>query len=140
MSIFEQLINEQDNKIFIKLFMNNLHYVYQYDKKEVTDTVKNLTTDKLLFLRLHLFEVLIATYPDMEGAELYKRRKADLITEDIFVLGYCIVNKQKDLRLNKVLKLHSKVSQDEDHALSDPLGTLETADLVETCIGLRQSV
>ena len=121
--------------------------MHQYDKKEITDyleacgTADHLHKDKLLALRLQLYEKICVIFTEYSEHEMYNRR-IDRISEDIYIRGHSIVNERKDKRLCKVLKLIGLVpnsSQDSNHDQSF-ISIAEPVDFMETCLLLRDTV
>ena len=113
-----------DDDAFTAVYCNNLSHIYQYDKKEITDyleacgTAHHLHKDKLLALRLQLYEKICTIFSECADLEMYNRRKIDIISEDVYIIGYSIVNERKDKRLCKVLKSNGQTtnsSQDSNH-------------------------
>ena len=143
LSAFERLSAAADVETFTSLFTDNLTNLYEYDKKELMDFLQGLhleesaLKEKLLSLRLVLYENLCALFPMTREAVMFNRRKADLIIEDIFILGFCLVNKSQDKRLAKVLK-QPLTSDDHPHEVT--LSADNPTDLIETCIVLRDTV
>jgi len=74
---------------------------------------------------------------------MYNRRKVQFLAENIYILGYAVVNKLADNRLSKVLKEMSQTEEINENARGDDTirHLLDPADdITETCIVLRQSV
>jgi hypothetical protein len=115
------------HEYFSILFCHNIERVFQYDMAEVTEfltTSDNHSLDTLLETRLMLFGTLHELFPnDFTTHEMYNRRKLETAAEDIYVIGYSIVNTVKDKRLSKVFKtpLNSDVTIVEPKILTAPL-------------------
>ena len=144
-SIFERLSSSVDAETFANIFTENLPGIFEYDKEEITDFLSSEVTDrdthiaKLMGLRLQLLDKLRLTFPDSyTSAEMYNRRKIGPLVEDIYILGNSIVNKMKDRRLSRILKPKTDTATISDHQSEDTL--METSDLVETCVLLRDTV
>lgn len=69
---------------------------------------------------------------------MYNRRKNHTLAEDIYLLGYCVVNKLEDRRLDKVLKPCNDYHNTESDEPTSHI--VESADIVETCAMLRTAV
>ena len=144
-TIFERLSSSADAETFANIFTENLPCIFEYDKEEITDYLSSDVTDrdthiaKLMGLRLQLLDKLRLTFPDSyTSAEMYNRRKTGPLVEDIYILGNSIVNKMKDRRLSKVLKPRTG-SETVSHRQPED-AVIETSDLVETCVLLRDTV
>ena len=78
-SIFDQLSSATDTDSFVGIFYDRIKYVYEYDKREITEFLQGLqggiqpTKDKLLSLRLQLYERLGALFPTIQDSEMYNR-------------------------------------------------------------------
>ena len=103
-------------------FSNRLDDIYRYDYSEINDFLQNLHKDlsvsdkkKLLEnVRIKLFTKLVEISPEMAQAELYNRRKGDLLIYDIYILGNILSGHSdlKDKRLPKIIKLPRNAGYD----------------------------
>ena len=139
--VLEKLSVTSDYDEFSDIFSSNLMKVFEYDQTEIIDFLseRTHTRDKLISLRQKMFDTLVTTKTELSSAAMYNRKKIKLIAEDIYILGYSVVNKASDKRLSKVLKLPQQSSTDsQDVSFIAPL--LDPVDITETCIVLRDTV
>jgi viroplasmin and RNaseH domain-containing protein len=143
--IFDRLSVTIEFDAFAAVYCDNLPHIYEYDKKEITNFLEGSGTgdqshkDKLLTLRLQLYEKLCVIFPVHVDSEMYHRRVPDTISEDIYIIGNSIVNQRLDKRLSKVLKTSGTTNNQESvHDASVRL--IESTDLIETCVVLRDTV
>lgn len=143
--LFEKLSITMDHVAFSALFSDNLKQVYEYDQTEITELLRDgaQSREKLGVLRLALYEKLVSLFPEYVSSQMYNRKKIKFLAEDIYILGYVIVNKSKDKRLSKVLKQANVAAEETNAANDDTLTTpplLDSGDVIETCLVLRDSV
>jgi hypothetical protein len=147
-TIFEKLLAASEQNSFISIFCSNLERVYEYAKADIIEflTGKDISNvaqrDKLLALRLQVYEKLCEVFPEYASTEMFNRRKHQAIAEDIYILGYSVTNAMKDKRLSKVLKVNDEIpsSQPDLTDNSENANLIQTSDWLETCISLRDSV
>ena len=136
---------------FAESFIGDLRSVYEYDATEIRDFLVafnhphvTLKFVALSSLRQTLFESLCSNFPSVSTKQLYSRRKTETLANDIYILGYCVVNNSEDLRLSKIFKNNNTESSVEPvselNAQITENDTISTADLVDTCLDLRKDV
>ena len=110
-SIFDRLLSTKEVDAYTAVFCSNLPLVFEYDKTEIIEFILHGNgasdqshKDKQLALRLQIYEALCTSFPEYQNCEMYNRIKSDLLSEDIYTIGYSVVNQLKDRRLSKVLK------------------------------------
>ena len=144
---------EDNNSLesFAESFISDLRSVYEYDATEIRDFLIafNHPHDTLKFvalssLRQTLFESLCSNFPSVSTKQMYSRRKTETLANDIYILGYCVVNNSEDSRLSKIFKNNNtEASTDTNPELNAQVtesDTFNTAELVDTCLDLRRSV
>lgn len=93
LSAFERLSAAADVETFTSLFTDNLTNLYEYDKKELMDFLQGLhleesaLKEKLLSLRLVLYENLCALFPMTREAVMFNRRNRKT-TDPCFKMFY----------------------------------------------------
>ena len=146
-SVFEIFSSTINDEQFTSMYVNELNRVHEYDKTEIVDFLMNMPKEEkakinlLLTLRLSLYDALHEQFPGQCDSEMYNRRKVSNTVEDIYVIGYSLVNKLMDKRLCKTLKKF-QIDQDTTAASIDdsmaPL--LNHVDIMETCGLLRDTI
>ena len=114
----------------------------------MTDIVKvctNLSNEQLKILRSHLFDKIKTIPPESdfsEGFDLYDRRKKKGLSEDIFIMGSCVVHEIEDARLKRILKpnsvsanlINNSISVDEQNPEPDSSEILQTCAVMKKCM------
>lgn len=140
--IYKTLGGIDDPTIFSKKFCDNMTTLFQYDKTSLTDFLVSYAgsepsrKDTLCRLRLDLLDQMRSRFPDVGNAELINRHKPNTLSEDIYIMGYSIVNGILDKRLGKFLK-----SADSSHTLSDLTSQgNDNSELLAVCLALKDNV
>ena len=84
--------------------LENIVDIFANTKDDIIDVLKTIDEHQLITSRDCLFDVLVLLFPEFSCSALIARRKKKLLAEDIYVIGYCVVNNQKDKRLSNILK------------------------------------
>ena len=92
---------------FCKQFMDNLQEVFTNEKSHVIGVLNKVDNDILSLLRIKLFLSLVQSFPEFEKYDLVTRRKKNLMSDDIYVIGHSLVNDQGKSRLKKILRCDS---------------------------------
>ena len=151
-NIFDTLSKEPLER-FVLTYTDNLTAIYEYDSCEIHEFLTSLKVDTeaqkrdILFnLRKCLHEKLCEFFPDSYD-ELYNRKKASKLVNDIYIIGHSVVNKMEDKRLKTVykklrgndLELSLPVVTD-DSILDDHIDENNTHEVVNVCIQLKVTV
>ena len=134
-TVFDYITNAGENKEAI--YVEKLGEIFAHAKNEIVEFNEKLGNELLLSLRNALFVKLLELLPKYIGFDLYCRRKTNLIAEDVYILGYCVVSGLEDRRLKNILKCDpnkSVLSQE------DGVTNAEDLDIIHTCITLKNSV
>ena len=70
---------------------------------------------------------------------MHNRRKSDLVSEDIYTIGYSVINQLKDRRLSKVLKQGGAINT-RDNSNDVSMNVVDSNSLLETYVALKDSV
>lgn len=138
---------------FADTYVNEIKTVYEYDAVEIREflTTFNSPNDGLKFvalssLRQLLLETMRSKLPAVcANKQLYNRKKTETIANDIYILGYCVVNEREDTRLSRIFKNPSDSNID-PHADETPRAiatdstAADTVELVEVCLNLQNDV
>ena len=81
------------------MFINKQVSIFEHVKDEIVEFLKTKSIPVLKELRDLVFSELVDKIPQYAGREMYQRRKADLLAEDIYVFGYSAINALPDRRL-----------------------------------------
>ena len=117
-----------------EVFCNNLQLIYQYAGKDITDAIENRDLTVLGELCAHLFEKLQESFPELQHKTLVTRRVKHTQLNDIFQIGYSIVNKSVSKDLEKAFvpsaTNNASASSDDDSGtvqdLSQLIGTVSS--------------
>ena len=134
-SVFDTILEAGENKV--TLFCDNLSTVFSHAKNEILDFIEKWDNGPLLSLRSVLFSKTLVFLPQYNGSELFARRNKTLLLEDIYVIGYSVVNKREHKCLRKILK---KDGANESLASEAEQSELLDKNLFETCVELREIV
>ena len=135
-SVFDTILEAGENKV--TLFCDNLSTVFSHAKNEILDFIEKWDNGLLLSLRSVLFSKTLVFLPQYNGSELFARRNKTLLLEDIYVIGYSVVNKREHKCLRKILKkdgANESLASEAEHP-----ELLDKNDLFETCVELREIV
>ena len=135
--VFEEILNTGDE--LVATFLERISEIYAHTQKVIIDFLETLNEEQLLLLRADLFEKCIQILLSYNQYELITRRKKKLICEDIYVLGYCVVNGLEDRRLKNIVKpkpANDSVISEADTSLQDN----EELDLRQFCVSLKSAV
>ena len=86
---------------FTASFVNNINFIYQYNLKDVQDSLELRPFIELSNLRDVLFENFLTLFPAFPAKFLVNRKIAKTVSGDIVQLGYCIVNKHLTKDIDK---------------------------------------
>ena len=108
------------------------------------DDAEQSCRERLQGVRQTLHTKLCEVFPAYTHSTLFNRRKVSAFAEDIVIIGYSIVNNQKDKRLSKTLKQapNSQLPDSESFetsVIAAPMAT-DLADLTSVCASLKVSV
>ena len=146
-NVFDRLSGQSADDL-PDLFMQNIQAIYQYDQLEIREFLLTSHADSnesrwavLTTTRQYLLSELQKMFPSLKEKELYKRKKMELMAQDVFIMGYSFVNKIQDKRLGKTFKTTAALNDSQPHASNESLVEDNTdSDLQETCMLLRQTV
>ena len=105
-SVFD-IIQISENKV--NIFCEKLTDVYAHAKSEIIDFLQKLKNEILIELRNTLFNKLLEFLPQYSVNKLYARRSKLLMSEDVYIIGYSVINTLEDKRLKKILKGEQQV-------------------------------
>ena len=146
-NVFDGLL-ERPLEEFVDTFLTSIESIYEYDATEIQDFLVTFNTPyinvkfiTLVALRQQLHESLVQKFPQLASKKLYNRRKTPNIVNDIYIIGYCIVNELEDSRLNKVLKNYTAVIDVSEQEEGDQSLLNDTeGGLLAVCVQLQKSV
>ena len=149
-SVFDELSNVESAELHVK-YVDRIKEIYEYDATDIEDFLLNIGVSEddrrqLLFtLRQEIFMKVEEQFPQLVNAELYSRRKLEILASDIYVLGNSVVNGLADKRFFKVIKKHGSddinSSQQADPGSVTGNSALQTnTDLIQVCINLKDKV
>ena len=143
-NVFDSIAIDDDSVTLLRGFMDNLPAIYECNKKDITDFFASSDTptvrNNMVALRLALYQSVSDKFPEYANRDLLNRRTISSIAEDVYILGYVLINNQADKRLNKILK-QAVVSLSSVPLFDDTITVApESAELIDICTGLKQSV
>ena len=101
---------EESGDGFVCMFVNNIQAIFSHPRTDIVKACKNFSNEQLKILCSHLFNKIKTILPESdfsEGFDLYDRQKKKDLSEDIFIMGSCVVNEIEDVRLKRILKPNS---------------------------------
>ena len=116
----------------VTAFCESLVQVFSLTKGDITEQLDKWDNETLLNLRCTLYKRLTDFIPLYKDQELIARRSKQLLIEDVYIIGFSVVNKKEDKRFKNILK---------GEMPSDPVLTtdaIEPRQLYETCLELRE--
>lgn len=143
-------ISEVPRERFTGMFLDNLTGIYEYNAQDIRDYLLSVQfpsdaakMENLLQVRQHLHERLNELFPVNASKTLYNRRKCETVINDIFILGYSVVNKMEDQRLKSVFHKNdiSQSAQAPEEELDNSLSVnSNSTDLLQVCMQLQTTV
>ena len=101
-SVFQVITNAGEN--LAATFCEKLHDIYAHAKAEVIEFIEELDNPTLLDIRRTLFAKVIEILPQYKDSELFSRRSKILLIEDVYIIGYTVINKLEGKKLKKIIK------------------------------------
>ena len=102
------LLLEEDEDI-TTVFCSHLEEIFTCTKNDIALTCDQINKNRLSDLRDGLFLKLSENNASIAGYELIRRKKKNILIEDIYVLGYSLVSSLEDRRLKKIFKSEGTV-------------------------------
>ena len=100
--IIEQILDVDSDAVVV--FYTLLHDIFHCTRDDILSFCETLDDECLSKLREYLFVQLRKANPEINDKELCHRRKKSKVIDDIYILGYCLINGLEDRRLQKTLK------------------------------------
>ena len=119
------LMFEDDGNMIIH-FMNNLQDIFACTKYDIVSFCQHVDQESLAVLRADLFTKLTEVQPSLTDYELCNRKKKNKMCEDIYTLGYSIVNGLED---NKVKYFVRNIAKKTNTKSDDSRITLNSSDI-----------
>ena len=142
-TVFDTII-EADG--FEDAYLEKLTEIHAFAKSEITDFLtpkndgdKRKRIELLNNLREKLCHSVCEVHSEFGSLELIPRRSANVLADDVYILGFVIVNGAVDKRLKKLFKTNPNAGVG-THADRNDVSLIEQSDLAETCLLLRESV
>ena len=134
-SVFDLLSNLKENKV--STLMDKLSEVYAHAKSEIVEFLEKCDCDNLSEFQSSLYSKLLEFLPQFKSYKLYARRSKSLMVEDIYIIGYCLLNKLEDKRLKNILM---EGPPNESLPVSEEEDEHRDKDLLLMCVELKASV
>ena len=135
-SVLDTVANASEN--LVDVFCLNITAIFAHAKDEITECLEKIENDKLLTLRGDIFSKLQDVIPSLTSREMFARRKGKLIAQDIYVIGYSLINNLEHIQLHRILKPEpgneSLVSQ------NDPPEVSQDEDVTQVYLLLKSAV
>ena len=130
---------------FEDAYLEKLTEIHAFAKSEITDFLtpkndgdKRKRIELLNNLREKLCHSVCEVHSEFGSLELIPRRSANVLADDVYILGFVIVNGAVDKRLKKLFKTNPNAGVG-THADRNDVSLIEQSDLAETCLLLRES-
>ena len=99
--LLHKLFETSNLDTFSTLFAENLGQLFECEQTEVIELLcdsdnPNGNTDKLVTLRLDLFNMVIDILPQYHTSRICNRRKVQFLADGIYILGYSVINRSID--------------------------------------------
>ena len=127
-TVLESVTNE------VAGFVDNIVLVFSHTKNDVIEQLDKWNMEVLINLRCVLFRKFVEIFPQYKEQELISRRSKQLLTEDVYIIGYSVINKKEDRRFKNILKgeMPSEVTASPE--------IIDINRLYETCLELQEMV
>jgi hypothetical protein len=132
--IFHVIQEAGNQNEIVDCFEKHLQEVYAHCRDEIIQFYENLGMPVLLTIRDKLFSDLCKIF-SLENYELIERRKMTCLADEVFIMGFSLVNKLMHKRLLKLLK-PKKEEGDKSPILSDD-ERLSYAELVARYLSMQ---
>ena len=135
-----------DDEGVAKAFFENMEMIFQFALKDITAVLEEKQTDVLGTIRQELCDKMKNSFPEFHARRPINRKAKHLIVQDIFQLGYSLVNKSPTKEAEKAfekvdIQINNGVDDDdgegEDNTSQD-IG--EMARLLTTVANLQKNV
>ena len=131
--VLDTVINSGES--FVDIFSENIIAIFAHDKTEILEALEKIDNEKLLTLRGCIFSKLQDIITVLTNRELFSRRKKKYIAEDIYLIGFSLVNNIEYAALRKILKPNNE----ESVSLLEESSS-DSSDILETCTALKSTV
>ena len=78
---------------FVDMLSDDLREIFTHTKNEIMGYLENIDEEQLLLLRQHMVTNIVQMFAEYQGQEAVTRRKRKPLIEDIYTVGYSLVNK-----------------------------------------------
>ena len=141
LNVFEQLSKCKDEDV-TEVFLKEITEIYAHDKTEIIDYLKEETRRLLKDLRDKLATEVCHVLKDYDGKLLYQRRKSETFADDIYHLGFSLLNKNPHVNLRKIFR---KTNPEEEDILQEPNqvkpeSPLNSVEVLETVAVLKEQI
>ena len=131
-----QDLDDLADEAFNNIFTCNLTTIFQYARNDIISSVEQRDLATLAALRSSLCDLTQQNFDAYVDAVPVQRKVKHTTAHDIFVLGFCLVNKQRTKDNDKVFNIKHETSPGVD---IDP-EVIELGELVLVVIKLQQTV
>ena len=137
--IFHVIAEAGDQVNTVKSFMKHLVDIFAHVKTDIIEFCESISMSTLLAIRTELFKELQNIFPH-DDYELSERRKLTIIADDVYTLGFSLVNKCQHKNLNKIVrKVASKSHKTSENTCQTDVET-EYIELLTLCTSLKETV
>ena len=128
------------NGDILQAFSDYIADIYACTKTDIFKMFEQLDIQSLTQLREGLFEKLCDQRPSLFGHELIKRKKQNTLIDDIYVIGYSLVNGLEDRKIKKVLKADNENCNDSLNESNTLISDPSNRALITICAELKAAV
>ena len=129
---------------FPEQFVQNMISVFEHSRDEINELLKIKSMPVLEKCRSLVFNELVLKLPQFAGRQLYARRKAVWLIEDIYLFSFSAINSLPDKHLSKCFKQQinfdldtSRVSVQDDEVIQDSQDTTGEQTMIEMYVKLQ---
>ena len=101
---------------------------------------KTTSQTSLLLVTIKYLEPVLEKFPEYANREQFNRRNISSFAEDVYIVGFAVINNQANKRLYKILKQGAAPLPGTPMIDDTIIIATENAELVEQCAGLKQAV
>ena len=128
---------------FAETFMHNLSSIFQYTQTDIIEVIDIRCQNTLAVLRQKLCDEIKVSFPMYQQRRPISRKAKHLIAQDIFHLGYSLVNESVSCEAEKAFHKAGNEdagNEDEEQEENRPAANGELAKLIAAVAELQQAV
>ena len=122
-------------------FVRKLSSILEHTKDEIVECLKPKPIQVLKQLREHVLCELVANLSEYAGCELYARKKAETLIEDIYVISFSALSRIPDKKLGNCFRKINDPDASQISVIDDESQqTQDLQSLINLCIRLQNKI